>query len=89
MNLDGTNIYSLGSIGVVLSILFFIIRYFVSAMTRKDEVISQQYKELKELTIKNIESTDQFTKAITENTVIGKVNMDNLTKLIVEIIKQK
>jgi hypothetical protein len=77
----------LGIAGLTLGILFFIVRYFVSAMNKKDEMLLKQHEELKELTIKGMESTEKFTQAVNLNTQTAKKSADNLTKLILEVIK--
>ena len=77
----------LGIAGLTLGILFFIVRYFVSAMNKKDDILLRQHEELKELTIKGMETTEKFTQAVNTNTQTAKTSSDNLTKLILELIK--
>lgn len=93
----------LGVSGLTLGILFFIVRYFVEAMDKKDDVISSQHKDLQELTIRSINATNKFTEAVNVNTnaakqaadvarqtaEVAKKTSDNLSKLMLKVIKDK
>ncbi len=93
----------LGIAGLTLGILFFMIRYFVGAMTKKDQVIATQYESLKDLTVRSIEATIKFTEAININTTVAnqtaqvaqqtaevaRQSSENLSRLMVELIKAK
>lgn len=83
------NFTQLGIAGITLAILFFIVRYFVQAMNKKDDVIELQHRELKDLTVKGMDQTAKFTEAVNKNTEAAKESSDNLTKMMLELIKTK
>ena len=85
----------LGISGVTLGILFFIVRYFISAMDKKDSIIIDQYKALRELTERSILSIDKVSNTIEINTnatktaaEVTKLSANNLTKLMLKVIKK-
>lgn len=79
----------LGVSGLTLFILFFIVRYFVSALKQKD----QQYLELTEKFIKITEDNTiekiNLKNAIDANTAATRQTADSLTKLVMDVVKTK
>lgn len=84
----------IGIVTTVLGVLGFVVKYFVSASTRKDEIIY----ELTNKFIKTTEDTnkshseltqaiDTNTKATRESSESSKRSSDNLTKLVLKIVK--
>lgn len=79
----------LGIAGLTLGILFFIVKYFVKEQTEN----RIDAKELTERFIKMSEDSNRvqskLTEAIQANTIATKNSTDNITKLLVEVIKSK
>lgn len=82
---------NLGLAGATLAILFFIVRYFVTAINAKDIVIKDLTAQFLQLAKDDIDSRNQHTKALDINTrsneTIAKVASDSNDKLTVLILK--
>lgn len=83
------NITQLGIAGVTLAILFFIVRYFVEALKEKDKRNGDLADKLLDLSQGNIEANKKLSDSIDANTQATKTNTDNLSKLMLELIKSK
>lgn len=79
----------LGIAGLTLGILFFIVRYFVTAMNLKDQAILEQHDKLASLTERSIDGISKFTDALNRNTMSTKNNSDKLTSQILDLMKRK
>ncbi len=79
----------LGIAGLTLAILAFIVRYFVSALDKKDARNIELANKLLDLSEENIKTNNKLAESIDKNTEIAKTTSDNLTKLMVEVIKSK
>lgn len=78
----------LGISGLTLAILFFVVRYFVQAMTIKDKENAELTGKFIDMTRHNLESQSNLTRAIEANTISTKVSTDNLSKLMLKVLKQ-
>ena len=86
----------LGIAGLTLGILFFIVRYFISALDKKDGTISGLTDRFIKVTEDTNQSHAELTTAIGMNTKVTKESVeaskkssDNLTKLVLKIVKTK
>ena len=82
--------------GVMLGILFFVVKYFVEAMREKDVVIQRLTARLMEITEQSLKSQNKLSQAIDANTQatktsaeINKTSTDNLSKLVLELMQKK
>ena len=87
------NSYALiGLIGACIAIISLIVKYFVSAIRDKDRVIEEQNKKMTEMIEQNIESREHLDRTIVANTDATVKSMkatDNLSRLILQLIKKK
>lgn len=88
------NYTQLGLAGATLAILFFIVKYFVAAMNKKDDTITDLHTKFIELSEKNIVSHNELTTSLKANTesnrqvaVATKEGNDKLTAMILKVIK--
>lgn len=77
----------LGVAGITLAILAFTVKYFVSAMTRKDEINIDLTNKFIKIAEENTEARLKLKDAIDVNTEATRTSADNLTKLILQLIK--
>ena len=82
--------------GVMLGILFFVVKYFVEAMREKDVVIQTLTAKLMALTEEGLKSQNKLSQAIDANTQatktsaeMNKASTDNLSKLVLELLQKK
>ena len=71
-----------GLAGATLFILFFIVKYFVAAMTKKDDTLAQQFKAMTEM-------SEDFNKTISNHMAHEQKAFDELTKAIKQFFKKK
>lgn len=83
------NVTQLGIAGLTLAILFFIVRYFVEALKEKDKRNGDLADKLLDLSQRNIEANKKLSDSIDANTQATKTNTDNLSKLMLELIKSQ
>lgn len=84
----------LGLAGATLAILFFIVKYFVATLNKKDVDITELNKKFIELSEKNITSHNELAQALDKNTqsnkevaTATKEGNDKLTAMILKVIK--
>lgn len=75
----------LGLAGAMLSILFFIVKYFVTALAAKDTSYTDLANKLLDLSNATVLSNQKLADAIQANTVANKQNIDTLTALILQL----
>ena len=86
--------------GATLVILLLVIRFFlesqkkqqeffVQTINKKDELLSNQHTEIKELAEKSNDAIIKFTQALAVNTETNKNNADSLTKVVFELMDKK
>lgn len=90
------NITQLGVSGLTLGILYFVVKNFVKTINKKDEHIERLTEKFIDMGKQNIESHLGLTKSIDANTEAtrqakesSKKDNDNLSKLILKLIKTK
>lgn len=71
-----------------LGIIYFVVKYFTVTLTKKDDLNQRLSDKLSELTERDIESRLKLTQSIEANTELTKATMDNLTRLILKILKK-
>lgn len=84
-----TDYSQLGIAGVTLAILFFIVRYFVSTITKKDEANALLTQKLFELSQQGLAVQQKLATSLDANTEAAKESSDKLTALFEEVIKGK
>ena len=89
-----------GVAGCTLVILLLVIRFFlesqkkqqeffVATINKKDELLSNQHTEIKELAEKSNDAMIKFTQALAVNTETNKNNADSLTRVVFELMDKK
>lgn len=79
----------LGVAGITLGILFFIVRYFVKALDAKDKVNIDLTNKFIKIAEENTEARIKLKQSIDANTNATKTTADNLTKLVLDVLKSK
>lgn len=64
-----------GIAGITLVILFFIVKYFVAAMTKKDETIEKQFNQV-------VRAGEDFSKTVSNHMVHQEKAFEALVKEI-------
>lgn len=71
-----------GVAGATLFILFFIVKYFVAAMNKKDDTLAQQFRGMTEM-------SESFNKTIQNHVAHEQKAFEELSRAIKELIKRK
>lgn len=79
----------LGISGVTLSILFFIVRYFISALDKKDAVNLELTNKFIQIAEENTESRVNLKSAIETNTKVTKNMGEQLKKLSLSLVEKR
>lgn len=79
----------LGISGVTLSILFFIVRYFISALDKKDAVNLELTNRFIKIAEENTESRVNLKSAIETNTKVTKNMGEHLKKLSLSLVEKR
>lgn len=78
----------LGIAGATLGILLLVVKYFIQAVNKKDDIIIGQHRELTRLVERGIESQQRNTEVVKQNTEAIKKNSDDISHLIMKLVKE-
>lgn len=87
--MESSSLTQLGIAGATLAILFFIVRYFVTAMLKKDDIILALTDKFIKIAEENTEARVGLTQAINTNTKATESGTKHLSGLMNKILKRK